>query len=521
MPLALCLTLALAIPVSPEQKKPEQKKGEQKKAGPATPEDLFQKPDEKIAAGDSDGALELLRRAVALGGASGDPGLRLGRLLESRYELDGAIDAYKAAADKLAGGAKGEALARLAVVQEMRGSPEAAQSAEAAVAADPEGAWTKVALARARARAGKTDEALSLAAEAVAKGAGPAAVWARGFASEVKGDLAAAEVDYREAQASAQTRVAASIGLARVLRKMGRAAEAEPILAKALESAPGAVEAYKESARVKIALKRPEEAMGDAATAAALAENDPEAQVLAKEVAVARALAAVAAGQVDDAIRDLTALRDQSPDFAGARIGLAKAYVAKRQVDAAIGELQKAVETDPTAADAWYQLGYAQHILKGNAAAAVLPYDKAVAAEPGNTGYRTNLGAALTAAGQYDRAVAELTKVTATPGYDRADAWIYTGQAQLGAKRYKDALAPLNKATQLAPQSDQAWAFLGWAYFGMKDADNFKKAAGKAKALGYKEPTLLQYLQRIEAGEPIKERSDRTCQPGTLTPTIA
>ncbi len=499
MSLALCLALALAVPVAAEQKKTEQKK-----AGPVTPEDLVLQAEEKVAAGDTDAAAELLRRAVAMGGASGDPGLRLGRLLESRYELDGAIDAYKAAAPKLTGGAKGEALARLAVVQEMRGSAEAAQSADAAVAADPEGAWTKVALSRARARAGNADEALRLAGEAVAKGAGAPAVWARGFANEAKGDLVAAEADYREAHATAQTRVAASIGLARVLRKSGRAAEAEPILAKALEAAPGAVDAYKESARVKIALKRPDEAMGDAATAAALAENDPEALGLAREVSVAKAMAAVAAGQVDDAIRDLTTLRDQSPEFAGARIGLAKAYVAKRQVDAAITELQKAVEIDPASADAWYQLGYAQHILKGNAAAAVAPYDKAVAAEPGNTTYRTNLGAALSAAGQYDRAVAELTKVTATPGYDRADAWIYTGQAQLGAKRYKDALAPLQKATERAPQSDQAWAFLGWAYFGLKDADNFKKAAGKAKALGYKEPTLLQYLQRIEAGEPIK-----------------
>jgi len=126
-----------------------------------------------------------------------------------------------------------------------------------------------------------------------------------------------------------------------------------------------------------------------------------------------------------------------------------------------------------------------------------------VAAEPGNVLYRTNLGAALTATGQHDRAVAELQKVT-TAAPDRAEAWIYLGQAHLGAKRYKDALAPLEKATQLAPQSDAAWAYLGWTYFGLKDADNFKKAAGKAKSLGYKEPTLLQYLQRIEAGEPIK-----------------
>jgi tetratricopeptide (TPR) repeat protein len=491
--IVLSLVLAFAAPAALAQKKPTA----------ATPEELMQEADAKVAAGDVDGALELLRRAVALPGASGEPSLRLGRVLESRFELDSAIDAYKTAAEKLSGPAKGEALGRLAVAQEMRGSPEAAASADAAAAADPEGVWTKLAMARARARAGKGEEALALASDAAAKGGGAAAVCARGFANEVKGDLPAAEKDYREALAAPDAKVAAGIGLARVLRKSGRAAEAEPILAKTIEAAPGAVDAYKESARVKIALKRPDEAMGDAATAAALAENDPEAQGLAKEVAVAKALAAVTAGQIDDAIRDLTTLRDQSPDFADARVGLAKAYIAKRQVDAALAELQKAVEVSPGSAEAQYQLGYVNHVLKGNAAAAVGPYEKAVAAEPGNVVYRTNLGAALSATGQYERAVAELTKATESAP-DRPDAWIYLGQAHVVAKRYKDALAPLEKATQLAPQSDAAWAYLGWTYFGLKDAANFKKAAGKAKALGHKEPTLLQYLQRIEAGEPIK-----------------
>lgn len=499
--LALCLALVLAVPASAQQK--EQKQAP-KKAGPATPDDLVRQADEKLAAGDADAALELLRKAVALAGAGGDPALRLGRLLDSRHELDAAIDAYSEAAGKLSGAAKGEALGRLAVAQELRGSPEAAASAEAASAADPAGVWPKIALSRARSRAGKADEAAALAAEAVAANGGAPAVCARGFASELKGELASAEKDYREALAAPEAMLPASVGLARVLRKSGRAAEAEPILVKTLEAAPGAVDAYKESARVKIALKRSEEAMGDAATAAALAENDPEAKSLAKEVAVAQALDRVGGGFVDDAIRDLTRLRDESPDFAEARVGLAKAYLAKRQTDAALGELQKAVEAGAASAETYYQLGYVTHVLKGNAAGAVAAYDKAVAAEPSNAAYRTSLGAALSGAGQYDRAVAELTKVAETPGYARADAWIYLGQAHLGAKRYKDAVAPLEKATTIAPQSDQAWAFLGWAYFGLKDAERFKQAAGKAKALGYKEPTLLQYLQRIEAGEPIK-----------------
>ncbi len=127
-----------------------------------------------------------------------------------------------------------------------------------------------------------------------------------------------------------------------------------------------------------------------------------------------------------------------------------------------------------------------------------------MAADPGNLTYRTNLGAVLSDLKQSDRAVAELTKVTESPGYGKADAWIYLGRAHLNAKRYKDAIAALEKAAIVAPTSADAFAYLGWAYFGLKDAENFKKAAGKARSLGYKEPTLLSYLSRVEAGEPIR-----------------
>ena len=56
------------------------------------------------------------------------------------------------------------------------------------------------------------------------------------------------------------------------------------MLAKVIESSPGAVEAYKEMARVKIAQNRPQEALADANLAAAMSENDPDAQALVTEV---------------------------------------------------------------------------------------------------------------------------------------------------------------------------------------------------------------------------------------------
>jgi tetratricopeptide (TPR) repeat protein len=503
---ACLLALALALPAAAQDKNKDKDKGKkaaEQKPAPAGPDELIKQAEAKSAGGEHDAAAELLRKAAEMPGAPTDVNLRLGRVLEAKGEMDTAIDAYKAASDKLAGPAKGEALGRMAVLQDTRGMGEARATAEAAHAADPEGAWPAIAMAHLRAGEGKGDEAVALAQKAAA-GGGAAASVALGHAQEARGDVAAAETAYRAALEDAQQKVAASVGLARVLRKTGRAGEAEPLLKAALEAAPGAVNAYKESARVKIALGRASEAMGDAATAAALAESDPEAKALAVEVAVAKATEYLRTNQADLAIQDLTKLRDENPGLAAARVGLAKAYVAKRQADPAVAELREAVKLEAANGEAQFQLGQVLHLMKRDAAGAVPAYEKALAVDPGNLDYRTALGAALLEAKEYDRAVAELGKVAEAPSYKKADAWLYMGAAHLAAKRYKDAIAALEKASAAAPDNPQVQGYLAWSYFGLKDAKNFKVYGAKAKALGTKDTQLLAYLTRVEAGEEIK-----------------
>ena len=186
------------------------------------------------------------------------------------------------------------------------------------------------------------------------------------------------------------------MGLATVLRKTGRAAEAEPMLKKAIDASPGAVEAYKEMARVKIALGRAQEALSDANLAAAMSENDPEAQELVIEVKVARSLQDVGAGQTDLAVQDLTQLRDQNPGSAAVRLGLGRAQIARRDADGALAELQKAVELDPKNAEAQYQLGYVQQVHEAERRPPPwAPTRRRSTAEPGNTMFRTSLGGAL------------------------------------------------------------------------------------------------------------------------------
>jgi Flp pilus assembly protein TadD len=255
---------------------------------------------------------------------------------------------------------------------------------------------------------------------------------------------------------------------------------------------------------VKIALGRSQEALSDANLAAAMAENDPDARELVTEVKVARSLQDLGAGQADLALQELTQLRDQNPESAAVRLGLGRVQIARRDAAGALAELQKAVELDPKSAEAQYQLGYVQHAMKQSAAAAVGPYEQAVALEPGNTLFRTSLGSALTDAGQMDRAVEELTKVTATEGYGGWQAWYYLGAAQLKANRFKEAAAALEKALAVKPDNAQAEAFLAWSYFGLKDAAGFKAHGAKARSLGYKDAQLFDRLAKVEAGQAIK-----------------
>ena len=497
----LLLAALAAAPAIAADKKKEDKKAKDAPAAQAPAQDAVTDAEAKLAAGDADAAISVLEKVM---GTDGTAALRLGRLREARGELDLAVDAYKAAVATLAGPGKGEALGRLAVVQDTRGMADAAANADAAVAADAEGVWPTIAMAYRRAHEGKADEAVALAQKAVATGGGAAATAALAHAQEAKGDMAAAEASYRQAIAADPAVLGPVVGLATVLRETGRAAEAEPMLKKVIDSSPGAVEAYKEMARVKIALGRSQEALSDANLAAAMAENDAEAKQLLVEVRVARSLQDLGAGQTDLAVQDLTQLRDQNPDSAAVRLGLGRAQIVRRDAAAALAELQKAVELDPKNAEAQYQLGYVQHVMKQAAAAAVPPYEKAVALEPGNTLFRTSLGAALMDAGQADRAVEELTKVTGTEGYAGAQAWFYLGAAQLKASRFKEAAAALEKSLAVKPDNAQAEAFLAWSYFGLKDAANFKTHGAKARGLGHKEPALFDRLAKVEAGQAIK-----------------
>src|SRR5258706_15823959 len=171
------LALSLALPAGADDKKKDEKKKDEKKpaAGAVAPSDLLKQADEKTAAGDLDGALELLRKAQGAEATAGEASIRLGRALEAKYDLDVAIDAYRVAGEKLSGPVKGEALGRMAILQDARGMAEATATAQAAAAADPAGPRPTIAMSLLPAPEGKGDEAVEPPQHAPAPGGGAAA----------------------------------------------------------------------------------------------------------------------------------------------------------------------------------------------------------------------------------------------------------------------------------------------------------------------------------------------------------
>jgi Tfp pilus assembly protein PilF len=198
-----------------------------------------------------------------------------------------------------------------------------------------------------------------------------------------------------------------------------------------------------------------------------------------------------------------------------ARIALGRAYIAKRQVDEALAELQKALAAEPNAAEAHFQVGVIQQDLKRSPTAAIAAFEKAVSLDPGNAEYAIRLGVALSAEKQGAKAVAVLGKNVQGPAAARPDAWTYLAGAHLVAVQYDDAIRAGLKALALLDGSPEtslsrgirgmACDYLAWAYINRKDRENAIKYGAQARSLGFKDPDLFKRVSDLEGGMQFKE----------------
>jgi cellulose synthase operon protein C len=469
---------------------------------------------DQIQKGRPEDAVKTMKKAADENGAEGQ--VALGRIQERIGNLDDAQAAYTAARGAASGPGKSDILAAVANFTLRKGTAKDALAiANEAVAASPSAA-ALAAQARALVRTEDGPAALAAADKAVAAGATSA------LAHEARGEALVA---------------------------LGRSPEAEQALKKAVELDPKSAIAWARLARAQLAQSHATDAIASAKKATELDDklgegfailgaavlvdnpknwNDAIAQ--AQQGAfldptnpnVQQAVGKIfeASGQLEQAAGAYRKALQADNSFAPARLALIQAELNRGNRDAALAEAQKAAAEMPSSPeiqmligemairkgdfaaalgslekatkglpgnpDGWALLGRAYHYNRRFDEAAEA-YKKAVALTPLNVGYRTTLGLILGQAGDLEGGLAELTKVTSTPGYKDAAGWVNLGWIYRNMNRADESIAAYKKGLALDPTQEQAALGLGWAYSYTKNYDEAIKAYQQAIQIDAKE----------------------------------
>jgi superkiller protein 3 len=472
------------------------------------------KADEQLAKGKPDDAVKTLTKAAADAGAEGL--VALGRLQERVGNLDAAAEAYDQAKAAAAGPGRADILA---------------------------------AVANFTLRRGKAADAMAIAKDAVQAGATPAsfAVMARAQVRMEQGKDALATA--QKAVAAGPSSAIAQVGLGEALIAMGKNAEAEAALQKAVQLDPKSALAYSRLARAQLALAKPADAVASAKKATevddkfgegfailgvAMIAQDPrswsDAIAQAQQGAfldpdnpnVQNAVGKIfeANGQLEQAARAYRQALTADPSYAPAFLALIQVELNRGNREGAIDEakkrsangaaspdverligddavrhqdyagaipyLERATKGLPGNPDGWALLGRAYHAT-GRYDDAAEAYKKAVDLAPQNLNYRSTYGLVLGQAGQLEAGLAELQKVTSSPGYKDAAGWTNLGWVYRNMNRPRDSIAAYQKALALDPKEEQAALGLGWAYSNTKDYDKAIAAYNKAMQIDPKD----------------------------------
>jgi tetratricopeptide (TPR) repeat protein len=421
------------------------------------------------------------------------------------------------------------ALARL---QERIGDLDAAAAAYGQAKAGG-GADVLAAIAGFTLRTGTAKDALAIARQAVAAGATAEALAAEARAlvrsEDGPGALAAAD----KAVAAGPSSAIAHVARGEALVALGKNADAEAALRKAVELDPKSALAWSRLARAQLATAKPAEAVASARKAtelddkfgegfailgaAIVAENpknwsDAIAQAqqgafLDPKNAIVKGLVGKvfeANGQLEQAAGAYREALKFDPGFAQARLALIQAELNRGNRDAALAEAKKAAAEMPTSpdiqlligemsvrkgdfaealaflekamkglpgnSDGWALLGRSYHAVRRYDEAAEA-FGKAVELAPQNLNYRSTYGLILGQAGDLEKALAELQKVTGTPGYKDAAGWANLGWVFRNLNKPTESIAAYQRALALDPTQEQAALGLGWAYQYTKEYD--------------------------------------------------
>jgi tetratricopeptide (TPR) repeat protein len=480
-------------------------------------EQAYAKALEQITKGRPDDAVKTMTKAAQENGAEGQ--MMLGRLHERLGDLDKAQAAYNAAKAAATGPARADILAAVADFTLRKGTAkDALAAANEALAAAPS-AKALAAQARALVRNEDGPGALAAADKAVAAGATvPTAHIARGEALIALGRFADAEQSLKKAVELDPKSALAHSRLSRAqVSQQGRVVDAVASARKATELDDKFGEGF---AILGVALlaenpKNWSDAIAQAQQGAFLDPGNPLVQTAVGKIFEAN-------GQFEQAAGAYRRALQTDAGFAPARLALIQTELNRGNRDAAFAEAKKAAADMPTSpeiqlligemalrnndaagaipalekatkglpgnADGWALLGRSYHFLRRYDEAAEA-YKKAVQLSPINIGYATTLGLVLGQAGEPEEGLAVLQKVTSTPGYKDAAGWVNLGWIYRNLNRADESIAAYKKGLELDPKQEQAALGLGWAYQYTKNYDAAIKAYEQAIQIDPKEAT--------------------------------
>lgn len=225
------------------------------------------------------------------------------------------------------------------------------------------------------------------------------------------------------------------------------------------------------------------------------------------------------------------------------QLGLYQLYV--EDYKGAAESLQKATQLSAGLAPAWAYLGTAQQYL-GRTPEAVAAYKKSVELDPGNIPFRSTYGLLSCVSGDHATGIAELVKVTSSPGYKESAGFTNLGWCYRNAapKRTKESVEAYKKALELDPKNEQAalgmaWAYsfqqgydeailaflkaaqidpsvtaeamngAAWCYFFKGDLVKTAEYADKAQAAGRSDPRLRENIKKVEQLKEKREAYDK------------
>ncbi|HEX7018710.1 MAG TPA: tetratricopeptide repeat protein [Gemmatimonadaceae bacterium] len=173
------------------------------------------------------------------------------------------------------------------------------------------------------------------------------------------------------------------------------------------------------------------------------------------------------------------------------RVAAGNAYLATGKTNAAIAELQRALEISPNSDEAYRRLA-AAYETAGRWDEAVKMHLQAIAKNPYYWVNHNALGATYFQMGQYDKAAEQFTRVIEIEP-DNVNGYNDLGAAYLQTARYAEAADAFEKALKLVPTSD-TWTNLGIAYAWMGQFQQALPAYQKAVDLSPSSDAWLSNL---------------------------